>query len=277
MLGRSANCDPSALASSDNTRSALQRVLDAVDRGEVLALAVVTRAPEARGALVGRKVIVRRDGAMDDATGDADLDRVIAERALELMASGKTARLEWPERGEDAVEVYVEPYAPPPSVVICGAGHIAVPLAKMAKFAGFHVTVIDDRPDYANVARFPSADAVLAEPFLDALARTPITQTTAVVLVTRGHRYDWDCLRAVIDAQAMYIGMIGSQRRVKAARLGLEREGVPSGKLDRIAAPIGLDIGSETPEEIAVAIVAEIILARRGGTGAPLARKHSAE
>src|SRR5206468_4529975 len=108
---------------------------------------------------------------------------------------------------------------------------------------------------------------VLAEPFTDALARLPVTAATSIVLVTRGHRYDWDCLRAVIDSRAIYIGMIGSSRRVRAAKMGLEAEGVAAERLARIAAPIGLDIGSETPEEIAVAILAEIILAQRGGTG----------
>ena len=140
----------------------------------------------------------------------------------------------------------------------------------MAKFAGFVVTVIDDRAQYANASRFPTADAVVAGDFTAALARTPITPSTAVVLVTRGRRYDWDCLRAVIDSRAAYIGMIGSRRRVKAAMLGLEQQGFPPDRLARVAAPIGLDIGAETPDVIAFAILAEIILQLRGGTGLPL-------
>jgi xanthine dehydrogenase accessory factor len=181
------------------------------------------------------------------------------------MASGRTKRV---ESGD--IEVYVEPYAPAPSIVVCGAGHIAVPLAVMAKQAGFHVTVIDDRADYANRRRFPTADEVVADSFADALSQISIASTTAIVLVTRGHRQDWDCLRVVIDSRAGYIGMIGSRRRVKAAMMGLEAEGFSAERLARVAAPIGLDIGAETPEEIAVAILAEIVLTRRGGTGRPL-------
>ena len=143
----------------------------------------------------------------------------------------------------------------------------------MAKHAGFHVTVIDDRADYASRSRFPTADEVVADSFTEALARLRVTAATAIVLVTRGHRQDWDCLRAVVDSTAMYIGMIGSRRRVKAAMMGLEAEGISAERLARVSAPIGLDIGSETPAEIAVAILAEIILARRGGTGRPLSRR----
>lgn len=239
---------------------ALERVVEAVEQGESIALATVVRGPSA-----GRKLVVEADGSLVGTTGDRALDAEVVARGLEAIASGRTKRM---ESGE--TEVYVEPYAPAPSIVICGAGHIAVPLAEMAKFAGFHVTVIDDRADYANSRRFPTADEIVADDFTEALARTRITAATAVVLVTRGHRYDWDCLRTVIHSRAMYIGMIGSRRRVRAATMGLEAEGVAPELLARVAAPIGLDIGSETPEEIAVAILAEIILTRRGGTGRPL-------
>lgn len=239
---------------------ALERVAAAVERGETAALATVVRGPRA-----GTKLVVELGGALHGTTGDAALDEEVVRRAVESMASGRTKRV---EAGE--AEVYVEPYEPPHSIVICGAGHIAVPLARMAKFAGYRVTVVDDRADYANRKRFPDADEVVADDFTAALARMTITPATAVVLVTRGHRYDWDCLREVIDSRAGYIGMIGSRRRVRAAKLGLEAEGVPADRLARVSAPIGLDVGAETPEEIAVAILAEIVLARRGGTGRPL-------
>ena len=109
---------------------------------------------------------------------------------------------------------------------------------------------------------------VIADDFEPALVRTRVTTSTAIVLITRGHRYDWDCVRAVSGRPAFYVGMIGSRRRVKAAMLGLEQEGVAAETLDRMYAPIGLDIGAQTPEEIAIAIVAEIILVRSGGGSA---------
>ncbi len=232
---------------ADEHGSAFIRVLDFVARGESVVLVT------ALGGPAEHRVIAAAE------TGE------FGDIAREALRSGKPRVVTIGNR-----EYYFEPYAAPPSVVICGAGHIAVPLSRMAAFAGCTVTVIDDRADYANARRFPDAATILAEPFADALARTPMTPNTAVVLVTRGHRYDWDCLRAVIGRGAGYIGMIGSRRRVKAALLGLEREGIPASGLARIAAPIGLDIGAETPEEIAVAILAEIILSRRTGTGRPL-------
>jgi len=243
-----------------NGAETFERVVDAVARGETVALATVVAGPS-----IGTKVLVRGDGSLEGTTGDAALDATLVERAREAMRSGRTARF---EAGESTI--YVEPYAPPISLVVCGAGHIAVPLAAMAKVAGFHVTVIDDRADYASRKRFPTADDVVADDFAAALGRIRITAATAIVLVTRGHRQDWDCLRVVVDSAAGYIGMIGSRRRVKAALMGLEAEGYSAERLARVAAPIGLDIGSETPAEIAVAILAEIVLTRRGGTGRPL-------
>ncbi len=252
-----------------------RRVLELVERGEEAALATVARSTE-EGVEVGAKMIVFRDGVCEGSTGHPGLDAAVVERAVDAIRLGRTARVAWPE-GTAAAEVYVEPYTPPFTVVVCGAGHIAVPLATMASFAGFRVTVIDDRAAFANRTRFPTAETVLAKPFEEALAETRITTSTAVVLVTRGHKYDWDCLRMVIGSPAFYIGMIGSHRRVRAALVGLEKQGVDRSRLERVSAPIGLDIGSETPEEIAVAILAEIVMARRGGTGQPLSslRKRS--
>jgi xanthine dehydrogenase accessory factor len=244
------------------TLRALELVTGAVERGEVVALVTVVRGPG-----TGEKLVVAYDGTLEGTTGDVGLDAEVVRLAREAMTSGRTKRIE----GER--EIYVEPYAPSPSIVICGAGHIGVPLAALAKYAGYHVTVIDDRADYANRKRFPTADEVVADDFAAALARARITPATAIVLVTRGHRYDWDCLRTVIDSRAGYIGMIGSRRRVKAAMLGLEAEGIGRELLEKVHAPIGLDVGAETPEEIAVAILAEIVLVRRGGTGRPLSAK----
>jgi xanthine dehydrogenase accessory factor len=135
----------------------------------------------------------------------------------------------------------------------------------------FHVVVLDDRPQYANPARFPSAREVLAEPFTDALRRFPLDADTYIVLVTRGHAHDVACLVEVLDRPHAYIGMVGSRRRVQAVWELLQREyAIERERLGQVFAPIGLDIGAENPAEIAVAIMAEIILVRRGGTGIPL-------
>ncbi len=243
----------------DTGTDALLSLVERVDRGEAAVLATVVG-----GALAGRKFVTDGAGRLEGSTGDVALDDAISNAAVEALRARKPAR--FVHAGPDGdVEVYVEPYEAPLELIICGAGHIAIPLCKAATFAGYRVIVIDDRADYASRKRFPDAAEVIADDFEPALARTRVTTSTAIVLITRGHRYDWDCVRAVAGRPAFYVGMIGSRRRVKAAMLGLEQEGVSREALERMYAPIGLDIGAQTPEEIAIAIVAEIILVRSGG------------
>ena len=146
-------------------------------------------------------------------------------------------------------------------------------LAKVAHDAGWRIVVVDDRPDFANAERFPDADEIFCGDYGDALSRYPINSATYVIAVTRGHKHDEIALKAVINSPACYIGMIGSKRRVATVLRHLEEEGVAKDKLDRVWTPIGLDIGAETPEEIAVSIAAEMIMVRRGGNGGSMALK----
>lgn len=164
-------------------------------------------------------------------------------------------------------EIFIEPFIPPPVLLIAGAGHIAVPLAALAHQMNFSVSVTDDRASFANRERFPSAKQLLQGDIEAILRDYPITPRTHVVLVTRAHAHDVQGLRAIIDSPAAYIGMIGSQRRVWAVFKLLHQEGVPAEKLARVRAPIGLDLGGASPEEIALSIMAEIIMLRHGGSG----------
>lgn len=236
-----------------------------MDGGRELVLGVVVEAPGTPG-LVGRRFAwdgKRLHGGLDDAARD---------RALRDLLAGVGAQPGCrPVPGDDLV-VYVERVAAPRELIIVGAGHIAQPLSRIGRLLGFWVVVIDDRPDFARRERFPDADRVVVADFADPFAEVPIGSRSHVVLVTRGHRYDYDCARALARAGAepAYLGMIGSRRRVRAAFEQLAEEGFSRDWLARIHAPIGLDIGAETPAEIAVAIGAEMILAGRGGTGRPL-------
>jgi len=143
---------------------------------------------------------------------------------------------------------------------------VALPLAQLGKMIDFEVVVLDDRPRFANAERFPMADQVLAQPFRDTLRDWAIDSDTYIVLVTRGHSHDVDCLLEIIDSPARYIGMIGSKRRIKSVFKLLEKEqGIDPAKFERVYAPIGLDIGAENPAEIAISIVAEIVNVQRGG------------
>ncbi|HKX26483.1 MAG TPA: XdhC family protein [Blastocatellia bacterium] len=155
-------------------------------------------------------------------------------------------------------------------VVVCGGGHVGQAVARAARFLDFKVTVIDDRAEFVTRERLPDPEIrLVADDFLTALRSLSITPATHLVIVTRGHRHDEICLREVINRPARYIGMIGSRRRTTTIREHLRREGVAAESLHRVHAPIGLEIGAQTPEEIALAIMAEIVLIRRGGTGRP--------
>jgi xanthine dehydrogenase accessory factor len=172
--------------------------------------------------------------------------------------------------------LYLEAYRPPAELVIVGAGHIARPLCRLGAMLGMRVVVLDDRPDFATRERFPEAARLVRTDFGDPLRGVPLSVASHLVLVTRGHKYDYDVLLDVLrrdEIEPAYIGMVGSRRRVRAAYEQLIREGIAPERLQRVHAPIGLDIGAETPEEIAVAIIAEIVRLRRGGSGASLREK----
>jgi xanthine dehydrogenase accessory factor len=161
------------------------------------------------------------------------------------------------------LDIFIEPVLPPASLYIFGAGHVALSLYKTAKMAGFDVSVVDDRESYANRDRFPEAKEVVAEDFDQAMARIIPNETSYIVIVTRGHHDDMRVLRWAVQTQARYVGMIGSKRKTIAIFRELVKEGMAENLFERVHAPVGLDIGAITPEEIAVAITAELIAVRR--------------
>lgn len=159
--------------------------------------------------------------------------------------------------------VFIQPLLPPPTLLVLGGGHIALHLVELGNMMGFKVTVVDDRPEFANPARFPQANRVICADFAQTLQKFTITKQTYIVIVTRGHRYDQMCLEMVIDSEAAYLGMIGSKRRVMAMRNYLTEQGYQPELLDKLHSPIGLNIGAETPAEIALSIMAEVVKTRR--------------
>jgi xanthine dehydrogenase accessory factor len=248
-----------------------------------LATVVVSDVP---AVAVGHKAVIHEDGRVEGSLGSEPLDRTVSKLAVEQMPREviavvrvRTDGTVLPARrgmrdlrlASGVVEVAIDPMLPPPRLVIVGAGHIAVPLARFAKLVGFEVTVIDDRARFASRERFPDADELVVDDFDRAIARQIITARTYLVLVTRGHEHDERALQRVVQSPAPYIGMIGSRRRVLLVFRRLTEQRVPDAFLDRIYAPIGLDIGARSPEEIALAIMAEVINVRRGGRGESLA------
>ncbi|NIP59402.1 MAG: hypothetical protein GWM92_13825 [Gemmatimonadetes bacterium] len=251
---------------------AARAVLEAVERGESAALVVVVRDP--RDALTGRRLLVtpsRSGGSL----GHPSLDASARALARDALAPGGDVEDGVHElRGAEGrpVEVYLELHHPQPELVIVGAGHIAQPLCTVGSLLGCRVSVLDDRPDFATRERFPEADRVEKVDFSDPFREIRIHPLTHLVLVTRGHKYDYECLRRVLraDPPPAYIGMIGSRRRVRATYAQLLEEGIPRERIASVRAPVGLDLGAETPVEIALAVAAEIVLTWRGGSGSPL-------
>ncbi|HEY7357384.1 MAG TPA: XdhC family protein [Ktedonobacterales bacterium] len=243
----------------------------ALAANQAAALVTVIHATGAWHAQLGAQMLVCEDGAATGSPGlGAHLEPTIREAALVAMHAGEPCVQEYAGPDGSLAEVFFDPFLPRPELILVGAGHIALPLAKLAASLDFEVTVIDDRASFANKERFPQARQILVAGAEAALRGLRITPRSHLVLVTRAHSHDVEALRAVIDSEAAYIGMIGSQRRVWAVYKLLHEEGVAAEKLARVRAPIGLDLGGGTPAEIALCIMAEIMLLRRGGTAQPL-------
>ena len=157
------------------------------------------------------------------------------------------------------MKVFIEPVIPPPRLFVIGAGHVGIPVAHIAKLAGFEVTVLDDRIKYANRKRFPDADVVEAGPIPALADKFAYGDNTFVVIVTRGHKQDEEALRTFIEKETAYVGLIGSVTKLQKLFRRLEKDGVPRERLDRVHSPMGLDLGGSSPGEIAVSIVAELL------------------
>jgi xanthine dehydrogenase accessory factor len=174
----------------------------------------------------------------------------------------KTGNLQYFQASNRA-SILIEPYFPESRLIILGGGHIAKPLAEFGSKVGFSVTVVDDRPMFANKQRFPEAEKVICESFTNCFTGLNLNESSFVVIVTRGHRHDFDCLKQALNYKTAYTGMIGSKRRVKIVREQLLNEGYPAELIKKVNAPIGLEIGAVTPEEIAISIIAQVISYRR--------------
>jgi xanthine dehydrogenase accessory factor len=219
------------------------------------------------------KMLVRDDGSIAGTVGGGCVEAEVWQVAREVMENEKPRTLTFnlnhdPKYDTGLVcggtlDIFIEPILPPALLYVFGAGHVAVNLYKTARNAGFDLTVIDDRQTYANRERFPDAKEIIAEDFEQAMSRLKPRETSYIVISTRGHKDDMRVLRWAVQTEARYIGMIGSKRKAVTIFRELVKQGVPEHLFDRVHSPIGLDIGAITPEEIAVAITAELIAVRR--------------
>jgi len=250
-----------------------KKLADAADRSRPAALLTVID-PGSRGGRIGSRTVVdpaQRDvGALTTVGLEAFALDQVAERAADshagLVEVGEaglrhTTRIE----PNGSPRIFIDPIAGAQRLIIVGAGHIAQPLASMGSMLGFHVTVIDDRHQFANRERFPTVNEIIVQPFREAIDAIRLDQHCFLVSVTRGHAYDEEAVTAALAQPCGFVGMIGSRRRVKTTLDRLVEAGIPRDRVENVHAPLGLDIGAETPEEIAVAIIAEIVRERRTG------------
>ncbi len=238
----------------------------------VLATVISSRGSAPRKA--GAKMLVKSDGTFLGSVGGGGVEQQVREKAIEVVASGEpqTMHFDLSGKGENPamicggqMDVFLEPILPVETLYLFGAGHIAQSTASLAKKLGFRVVIIDPRPEYNNNERFPDVDQLIAEEYGTAFPKLNVDEDSYIVIYTTGHVLDEQCLRFAAGTKAKYIGMIGSKKKVKEVKERLLQKGTSRQELDKTYAPIGIEIGAETPEEIAVSILAEIIRVKRIG------------
>ncbi|MFC9278288.1 XdhC family protein [Streptomyces collinus] len=252
-------------------RTVLTSALSAAARGERAALARVARGP---AGLLGRALLIREDGTHEGGLGGhPELDRTAAAEARALLEAGRTGTVEVSADGSHCpggLTLLVESRVPPPRMIVFGAVDFASALARAGKFLGYHVTVCDARPVFATRARFPDADEVVVDWPHRYLRRTRTDARTVLCVLTHDAKFDVPLLRTALAMPVSFVGAMGSRRTHEERNRRLREEGVTERQLARLRSPIGLDLGARTPEETALSITAEIVAARRGGTGVPL-------
>ena len=225
------------------------------------------------------KMLVYADGSIIGTVGGGEMENRVIREALDSLKDGRSRLLEFslvdPSRGDAGVcggqvEVFVEPILPPATAVIVGGGHVGKAVAHLAKWLGFWVVVSDDRPEFCTPEANPDADEFYLLPMKELPARLSITPQTYLILTTRGSSVDVAGLPPLLESSAAYIGVIGSKKRWTTTVNSLKEMGISADKLSRVHSPMGLGLGAETPEEIAVSIMAEVLIARSGGSGRPM-------
>ncbi len=248
-----------------------RRAAELLRRAERFALVTIVETKGSSPRHAGTRMIVRDDGKLEGTIGGGRLEEEVRAEAARTIERGAISRRTF-SLGADlamccggSVEVMIEAMGGPPRLYLFGAGHVGQPLARYAADAGFNVTVVDDRPDYATRERFPAAAEVLVEEFIDAAISIPRRPDDYLVIVTHTHRSDEELLTELLPGDFRYLGLIGSGSKVQRFKMRLAGAGIAAERFALIHAPMGLDIGAETPEEIALAVVAEMVAIRRRG------------
>ena len=252
----------------------LRRAAELLDAGERFVLVTILETQGSSPRHAGTRMIVRASGAIEGTIGGGRLEEEVKAEALRALEGASPLRRSYALGADLAmwcgvtVELMIEALGGAPRLYLFGAGHVARPLARYAVDAGFQVVVIDDREEFATKDRFPSATELRVEEFSDAAPAIPLRADDYIVIVTHTHRTDEALLTELIGREFRYLGLVGSRSKIQRFRLRLKSAGAPEERFARIHAPMGLDIGAETPEEIALAVVAEMVAVRRKGDAA---------
>lgn len=253
----------------------LRRLLGSIDDGEAVVLATVVETRRSVPRRAGAKMLVFADGSQVGTVGGGEMEARVIAAAVDALSDGRTRLLDYqlvePATGDPGVcggevQIYLEPHMPAPTIFVVGCGHVGRAVADLAHWLGYRVVATDDREELATGEQMPNADAVVCGPIADALATEPVTADTHVVVVTRNVGLDLENLPHLLATPARSIGVMGSERRWDTTRKGLIEAGVEPQALERVQAPIGIELHAETPEEIAVSILAEIVQLRRAPT-----------
>ena len=220
------------------------------------------------------KMLVFEDGSTMGSIGGGSTEAEVVEEARRVLETEKASLTKFKLTQEEAardglicggtVEVFVEPILSDPKLFLMGGGHLAQAIAEAAQLVGFKIRVVDDRASFANRERFPGVEETIVAPFEESLEAIDVTDNSFILIVTRGHGYDQVVLEKAVQTPARYVGLVGSRRKIRIILKNLLDKGIPAEAFARLYAPIGLEIGSETPQEIAVSVVAELIALRKG-------------
>ncbi len=250
-----------------------EEIVELRSKGIPSALATIIARQGATPRKDAAKMLIYADGRQMGTIGGGSVEADVCREARLIMKTGTPTLMTFDLKAVDPeeralicggfMEVYVEPILPDPILFLFGAGHVSRALAEVAGFIGFKVAIIDDRATYANRERFPNAEAFYTDGWEETLKSISVGETSFILIATRSHQFDLICLRFALQSKAKYIGMIGSRKKTRTLFELLEKEGMDSSNFNRVFVPVGIDIGSETPEEIAISIAAEMIAARK--------------
>ena len=240
-----------------------REMMEAYESGRPVSVATVVRSDSGRGEM-GARLLLRDDGSTKGTLGDEELDRMALEAASQVADLGNNKDI----MTHDGVEIFVEGVTTPPTLVLVGGGHVARATYNLAVLLGYRIYVVDDREEFSNSERFPDAAGTFKVPdYGHSFEDVPINANTFIVVATRGHWFDDVALEAAVKTPAKYIGLLGSRRKTIMIYQRLVQLGMSPERLKAVHAPVGLDIGARTPEELAVSIMSEIIMFRHDGKG----------